>query len=79
MFGLELGGVESVGGWSGVGSSEECDIGVRLPDVKEDDVGGCKEDAANADWQTEGAVKADWCRDGAKAEFRTELVPKAEE
>lgn len=60
VVGLELGGVVSEGGCKGVASSEECDKGVRFPDVKELDVGGCNDDAARADWHTDGAVKADW-------------------
>lgn len=42
-----------------VGSSDECDKGVRLEDEKAVDVGGWRDDAS-ADWQTEGAVNADW-------------------
>lgn len=59
VVGLELGGVASVGACRGVASSEEWDRGVRLPEEKELDVGGCREDTARADWQTEGAVNAD--------------------
>lgn len=59
VVGLELGGVASVGACNGVASSEEWDKGVRLPEEKELDVGGCREDAASADWHTEGADNAD--------------------
>lgn len=44
MTGLELGGV-SVEACKGVGSSEECDRGVKFPDEKDVDVGGCSDEA----------------------------------
>ena len=59
-MGLELGGVASVDACNGVASSDEWDRGVRLPDENELDVGGCRDDAASADWHTEGALNADW-------------------
>lgn len=46
MTGLELGGVASVDACKGVGSSEECDKGVRFPDEKAVDVGGWRDDAS---------------------------------
>lgn len=45
MMGLELGGV-SVGACNGAGSSEECDKGVKFPDEKDVDVGGCSDEAS---------------------------------
>lgn len=59
VTGLELGGVVSVVACKGVGNSEECDSGVRFPVENEVEVGGCK-DEVRADWQTLGAVSADW-------------------
>lgn len=59
VVGLELGGVASAGACRGVASSDEWEMGVRFPDEKELDVGGCKVEAARADWQTDGAVNAD--------------------
>lgn len=47
--GLVLGGVASDDACKGVGSSDEWERGVRFPDENELEVGGCKEDAANAD------------------------------
>lgn len=75
VVGLELGGV-SEGGCSGVGSSDEWEIGVRFPDENDPDTGGCS-DELKADWQTVGTI--DWCSEGARAELRTELVPRADE
>lgn len=49
MIGLVLGGVVSEVGCNGVGSSDECERGVKFPEEKEVDVGGWRDDAANAD------------------------------
>lgn len=48
-MGLVLGGVVSEAGCKGVGSSDECDSGVRFPVENEVELGGCSDDAANAD------------------------------
>lgn len=47
--GLELGGVASDVACKGVASSDEWDNGVKFPGVNELDVGGCNDEAANAD------------------------------
>lgn len=47
--GLVLGGVVSAGACNGVAISEEWDRGVKFPDEKELDVGGCRDEAASAD------------------------------
>lgn len=36
----------SVGACKGVAISEECDKGVKFPDEKDVDVGGCNDDAS---------------------------------
>lgn len=76
--GLVLGGVVSEA-CNGVGISDEWDNGVKFPDENELVVGGCRDEAANADWQAEGADSAEWCIEGARAELSTELEPKTDE